>query len=75
MQNNKELHITAIVPVFNEERFLKNSISRLINENVVQKILIVDDSSTDNSLFIIKELSDAYEFVQYFENLHYIYLP
>ena len=70
MQNNKELHITAIVPVFNEERFLKNSISRLINENVVQKILIVDDSSTDNSLFIIKELSDAYEFVQYFETSH-----
>ncbi|MBW2062178.1 MAG: glycosyltransferase [Deltaproteobacteria bacterium] len=41
---------TALVPVFNEEKTIKNVLSTLNNSELIEEIVVVDDGSTDNSL-------------------------
>ncbi len=52
--------LTVIVPFFNEERFLKSSVTRLVNLKICQEIIMVDDKSTDKSLEIGKELESSF---------------
>ena len=54
---DSKITITAIVPVFNEELFLKESLERLLKISVIDEIVVVDDCSTDNSLKILQKLA------------------
>ena len=47
--------LTVIVPVFNEEQTVRESLSRLDAVDIVSKIIIVDDCSSDNSNLLIQE--------------------
>jgi len=49
--------VTVIVPVYNEEKTLGEILERIFISNEVDKIEIVDDGSTDNSLKIAKGMS------------------
>lgn len=56
--------ITVIIPTYNAEKYLIKSVNSVINqsfnfENI--ELIIVDDSSTDNTKTIIKDLSEKYE--------------
>ena len=42
-------NLTVIVPFYNEENYLQKSIDRLIDSDIFDKIILVDDCSTDNS--------------------------
>ncbi len=53
-------NLTVIVPVFNEEAFLEQSLNRLINLNKEFSILIIDDCSFDNSPKIAKKFEEKY---------------
>lgn len=59
---NKYL-VSVIIPVFNCEKYLKNSINSLISQTIFEKIefIFVNDGSTDNSLDIICSYVDKYE--------------
>jgi len=51
--------ISVIVPVYNAGRYLKKSISSILNQSYQDfELIIYDDCSTDNSLKIIQELKD-----------------
>jgi len=63
MSLHKSLDITALVPVYNEEELLAKSINRLLDEGVVKKIIIIDDSSIDNSSEIVKKFTNKYQFI------------
>ena len=67
MSKHKDITLTAIVPVFNEKLFLRKSINRLLNENVVDEIFIIDDCSTDGSKQIIDELTKEYNSIKKFQ--------
>ena len=41
--------LDVIVPFYNEEDFLKESVTNLLNTNVHDKIYLVNNCSTDNS--------------------------
>jgi len=46
---NKSISLGIIVPFYNEEKFLEESVSRLLKLEIVDQIVMVDDCSTDNS--------------------------
>ena len=48
--------ITAVVPVYNEEKFLEKSIERLLSIKSVDFVYIIDDCSTDDTPNILKKL-------------------
>ena len=70
MLKHRDITLTAIVPVFNEKLFLRESINRLLKENVVDEIFIIDDCSTDGSNQIIDELTNEYNLIKKFKTSH-----
>ena len=59
------INLTAIVPFCNEEKTLKQSVERLLNENIFFEIILSDDNSSDYSSEIAKELSYKYKNIKY----------
>ena len=54
----KNIDVSIIVPVYNVEKFLKNSIESLLNQTYKNiEIILINDGSTDGSLNVIKELA------------------
>ena len=50
--------ITVLMSVYNGERFLKDSISSVLNQSFTEfEFIIINDGSTDNSINIIREFS------------------
>ena len=62
--DNKNLKYSCIIPVYNEEKALRNTIKEC--QKVLQKIneafeiIVVNDGSTDNSGEILKEIADIH---------------
>jgi glycosyltransferase involved in cell wall biosynthesis len=51
--------VSIIIPVYNSEQFLKESLESIINQTYSNiEIICVNDGSTDNSLEILKSYSD-----------------
>lgn len=50
--NNKP-SLSAIVPVYNEEKFIETSLNRLLELEIIDKVIIVDDCSTDATFEIL----------------------
>lgn len=59
------IDLTVLVPIYNEEKFLNDSLNNLINANFEKKIILIDDCSTDNSSKIAKLFVDKYKNVSY----------
>ena len=56
-----KIQLTVIVPFFNEEKFLKDSVTRLTTLNIFKEIILVDDCSNDSSLEIAKKLASKFK--------------
>jgi len=52
------INLSVIVPFYNEENFLEQSVNRLLENNIYEEILLIDNNSTDNSYNIAKKLSE-----------------
>ena len=56
-KKNENPKITAIVPIYNSEKFFKKTIRSIQNQNMLDiEIILVNDASTDNSVKVIEEL-------------------
>lgn len=66
-RNNKEKYkVSAIVPVYNVEEYLKETIFSLVSQTLDEvEIILVDDGSTDNSEEIIRTFLEQYESIVY----------
>ena len=57
----KNISLTVIVPFYNEEAFLSNSLNELIKINSYNEIILVDDFSTDESYKIATNYAKNYK--------------
>ncbi|MCL5090884.1 MAG: glycosyltransferase family 2 protein [Patescibacteria group bacterium] len=48
--------LSVIIPVFNEEKTIKEIVKRVLAEKTPKEVIIVDDGSTDGTLKIVKSL-------------------
>ena len=62
------MNLTVLVPFFNEENTLRDSVMRVINELPESKIILIDDKSIDDSLNIAKELGKEFQNIKILEN-------
>ena len=61
-----EKKVSIITPVYNSEKYLKNTIENVINQTYKNlEMILVDDCSTDNSEKIIKEFSKKDSRIKY----------
>lgn len=51
--------LTVIVPCFNEENTILELVGRVLDQECVQELVIVDDGSTDNSYRILSTINDS----------------
>ena len=51
------MKVTAVVPVYNEEKTIKNVLDVLTSSDMINEIIVVDDGSTDNTPEIIKKFN------------------
>lgn len=59
------ISLCVIVPIFNEEKFLADSLKRIMDNDIYDQILLVDDCSTDDSSNIAKNFASTYKKAKY----------
>ena len=63
MNIDKKYNLSVIVPFYNEEKFLNESVLRLLEVNIFEKIILVNDNSNDKSFEIAEMLSQKYDII------------
>lgn len=60
--------ISFIIPVYNAEKTLKRCLDSIVNANKREiEVICINDGSTDNSLNILIEYSQKYNFIKYID--------
>ncbi len=58
--------VTVVIPVYNEERFLRETLASVVNQ--ADCVIIGDNASTDGTETICREFGEKYPHVRYFKN-------
>lgn len=64
MIEEKELPlVSVVVPCYNHEKYVKETIESIVNQTYKNiELIVIDDGSKDNSVSLIQELADKYGF-------------
>ena len=63
------MKLCIIIPVFNEEDFIEKSIKSFINQTVrPDRVIYVNDSSTDNTKELINDFSCGFDWIDIIDN-------
>jgi len=63
---NKSMNIYIIIPVFNEEKYLQQSLDSIVKQTFLpKKLLLVNDNSSDNSENILKKYCNKFSWIKY----------
>ena len=60
--------VSAIVPVFNEEKTVAGVIEALLKNPLINEVICIDDGSTDKSLEILKKFNNSIQLINFEEN-------
>ncbi|MFD2442714.1 glycosyltransferase [Bacillus sp. CGMCC 1.16607] len=57
-----EIKISAIMPVFNGEKYIRDSLLSLLQQTyLLHEIIVIDDNSSDQTVKIVKEIMKAFK--------------
>lgn len=60
--------ISIIIPVYNSEKFIEQTLNTVINQTYKNwELILIDDCSTDNSELIIKKYQKKYKNIRYYK--------
>ncbi len=66
------MKLSVVIPAYNEEESIEKTINELYltlrEEKINHEILVVNDNSSDNTLSVLKDLSERIESLKYFTN-------
>ena len=63
--------ISVIIPVYNTEEYLKQCIDSVLNqEDIDVELILLDDGSTDKSVYICQKYSEKYGNIHFFKGKH-----
>ena len=55
--------VSVVVPCYNHEKYVKETIESIVNQTYKNiELIVIDDGSKDNSVKVIQELADKYGF-------------
>lgn len=54
--------LSIIIPVYNEEKIIRNSLPRIFNLNLDKEVIVVNDGSSDQTPNILRDLQKEYSF-------------
>lgn len=57
-KNNKDLLLSVIIPVFNEEKTVSEVIDRVMSLDIPKEIIVIDDCSRDASRLILERMTN-----------------
>ena len=60
--------LSIVMPVYNGEKFIKNSLDRVLSVECEKEIIVVNDCSKDNSLNLLKEYGSQIKLIDLVEN-------
>ena len=61
-------NLTVVIPFYNEERFIEQSLNRVLKSNIADEIILIDDGSTDRSFKLVSEITDSISFAKVLKN-------
>ena len=80
ISNEEIFDLSVIIPTFNEENnasvMLKNLTRKLNGTNLKYEIILVNDGSKENTLYVLKQLKDSHsnvKIISYDENTTRVY--
>lgn len=63
--NSRIIPVTVIIPVYNKAKYLEQNLKSILSQTCLpEKVIYVDDCSTDSSREILKQFSEKYERVE-----------
>lgn len=62
VKSEKSIILSMIIPVFNEEKYIKRCVESIIDQMLLDdEIIIIDNNSWDNTLKICRDIEEKYE--------------
>ena len=67
--DKKKYLLSVIVPIFNSEKYIKQCVYSILQQSLKNiEIILINDGSTDRSLYIIKQLQEKHENIKIIDN-------
>ncbi len=65
---HKRKSVSAIVPVFNEEKTISKVVNTLLKNNLIDEVICINDGSTDTSMDVLNQFKEKIEIVDLQKN-------
>lgn len=65
------IKVSVIVPLFNAEKYIKRCLDSLVNQTLKDiEIIVVNDASTDNSIYLVKKFANSDNRIKILNQFH-----
>ena len=65
---SKRKSVSAIVPVFNEEKTISKVVNTLLKNNLIDEVICINDGSTDTSMEVLNQFKERIEIIDLQKN-------